>query len=107
MIKVNVSYVDEELISELSITGHANSAEHGRDLVCAAVSSIAIGGLNAIAKATDNNAELQFNYHVSEGNVKVKINDLDNLKVQWILETMLIQLETIAQDYQQYIKINY
>ena len=49
MIRVKRILSEEELCG-LEIKGHANSDEHGKDLVCAAVSSIITGGFNALVK---------------------------------------------------------
>ena len=54
MIKIVLTYKDNK-IDALEIKGHANSAEYGKDLVCAAVSAISVGGLNALAILKDKN----------------------------------------------------
>ena len=46
MIKATFVYCDKDLKS-LTVKGHANSAPYGEDLVCAAISAIVVGGLNA------------------------------------------------------------
>ena len=45
MIKVLIK-LEEKKFKSLEINGHANSAPHGEDLVCAGVSSVLTGGLN-------------------------------------------------------------
>ena len=47
MIKITASR-NNGRITNLTVKGHANSAPHGEDLVCAAVSSILVGGCNAL-----------------------------------------------------------
>ena len=47
MIKITASRNNGKITS-LTVKGHANSAPHGEDLVCAAVSSILVGGCNAL-----------------------------------------------------------
>ena len=41
MIKVNIKYVDNKF-AYLKVSGHAKSADYGKDLICAGVSSIVI-----------------------------------------------------------------
>ena len=48
MIKIEMVKVNNNLES-VSINGHANSAEYGRDLVCAAVSVLSQGVINVIS----------------------------------------------------------
>ena len=47
MIKIKVNK-SKDIIKEVIITGHANYAQYGKDIVCAAVSSIALTSCNAI-----------------------------------------------------------
>ena len=54
MIKVNVKYNNNN-VYELVIKGHAGYDEHGKDIVCAAVSSMAITVINDII-ALDNDS---------------------------------------------------
>ena len=46
MIKVDLIY-NGDLICGFTMKGHANTADYGNDLVCAAVSAIVTGGFNA------------------------------------------------------------
>ena len=54
MIKVNVKYNNNK-VYELVIKGHAGYDEHGKDIVCAAVSAMAITTVNNII-ALDNDS---------------------------------------------------
>lgn len=89
-------------ISHISISGHALFAEHGKDIVCAGVSSIIIGGINAIHEL--GYIEL-IEYDVKEGEIDVKIKDCFKYELQVILETLCIQLKTIEESYSNYIII--
>ena len=53
MIKVNVKYNNNK-VYELVIKGHAGYDVHGKDIVCAAVSSIAITTVNNIIALDDS-----------------------------------------------------
>lgn len=99
MIKVVLSY-SNQLIKEIVISGHANSATKGQDLVCAGVSSISIGMLNAIEHIANNQCELS----VAEGFVKISVKENSN-QLSVLLHALVIQLETIQNSYQKYIKI--
>ena len=49
MIRVSI-ISSGEIVNGLEVKGHANFAEHGKDLVCAGVSCIITGGFNALNK---------------------------------------------------------
>ena len=80
----------------LEIKGHANYAEHGQDLVCAGVSSIITGGFNALNK--DDIEEIS----LEEGYAKLILKkDASNE----VLRVIVIQLQTIEEQYPKFIKI--
>ena len=86
-------------IRSVKITGHAGYDRSGRDLVCAAVSSIGIGTLNALDEMVKDHCDLE----LSE-DIKITVRQSDE-KVQTILEVLDHQLMTIALKYPQYVKI--
>ncbi|MBM3910010.1 MAG: ribosomal-processing cysteine protease Prp [Firmicutes bacterium] len=82
----------------MKVTGHANSAPYGEDLVCAAVSAVMTGGINAL----DLQAVKVKN---TEGLSEIQITNLQNLENQAVLQVLMTQLQTIANDYPKYIRI--
>jgi uncharacterized protein YsxB (DUF464 family) len=99
MIKVTCE-VKNSQIASLEIKGHAQSAEPGQDLVCSAVSAVTFGGLNALHN-TDKNLTIK----VQDGYVLItKSGDLESAD-EVVLQTIITQLETIADDYPKYVKI--
>jgi hypothetical protein len=98
MIKVNV-FKRQDLILGIEITGHAQSAEYGKDLVCAGVSAIAIGLNNALdTKGIECDCVANPGYF--------KLNLKDNTEVaQVIMYTGVEQLKTIQENYSKYIRI--
>ena len=68
MIKVLIKS-EEKKFKSLEIKGHANSAPHGEDLVCAGVSSVLTGGLNNLENPKD------FNIILNEGHSLVEVKD--------------------------------
>ena len=53
MIVVNVKY-NHSSVCEITITGHANYADFGKDIVCSSVSSIVITTVNGIDSVVPN-----------------------------------------------------
>ena len=99
MIKVRINYTDN-LISEIEVQGHSNFAPKGSDIVCAGVSAIVIGGLNAIDSLVNNH---NINYDVKDG--YVKMSSLSNIEVQKILKVVIVQLKSVEDSYSKHIKI--
>lgn len=99
MIKVLISSRNHQ-IEQVIIKGHALSNEHGKDLVCAGVSSISVGALNAIEELANQSCELKMEH----GFVSIKVIQ-NSETLQIILQTLLIQLKTIEFNYSKYIKI--
>ena len=100
MIKVRVQTV-RNCIQTVKLKGHADSAPHGRDLVCAAVSSMAVGTLNALAEMCENS----FTASMDAGDIEIHITNLQDSDCQLICRTFLIQLKTIEESYSKYIQI--
>ena len=99
MITVKVE-IHDEAYKKLSVKGHADSADYGKDLICASVSSIMFGLLNAI-----DMADKRVVINVKDNLIEV-INDGDNTKINNYLELAVLQLKTIEESYSQYIKID-
>ena len=98
MISVNVSFMGSD-IKSLTVSGHANFDKYGKDIVCAGVSAVVTGGINALETELKN---IELINKENELGVKV-INS--NEYIQIILKTIIIQLETIENSYKKYIKI--
>ena len=97
MIRVKRILSEDELCG-FEIKGHANSEEYGKDLVCAAVSSIITGGFNALVKEEIDKITL------NEGYAKVIIKNHGN-QSKMVLNVIDIQLQTIEERYPKYINI--
>lgn len=106
MIQVKVKR-SEEIITSIEISGHANSGPYGFDLVCAGVSAVSFGSINAALKLGSD--ELKIDQGKDGGYLKVDIpSSLPKDKmdqVQLIFEAMIISLETIEREYKQFIRI--
>lgn len=100
MISVNVEFIGSE-VKSIMVSGHAESDEYGKDLVCAAVSAIVIGGINALEKYQ------KYIRIVQEENLLGVEVLIPHQEIQMILQTILIQLQTIADSYQKNIKIKH
>ncbi|APH04238.1 ribosomal-processing cysteine protease Prp [Bacillus weihaiensis] len=108
MINAKVYRSKEGLIRSFILSGHAEFAEHGKDLVCAGASAVTFGAVNAVLSLTE--IEPLIEQGGEGGYLRVKLpSDLDKSisdKVQLLLEGMLVSLQTIERDYEQYISVS-
>lgn len=103
MIKVLIKEKNNQIIN-LKITGHANSAEHGKDLVCAGVSTAGVGAMNMLVKQGFLEKKLG-TIKVNEGYINVEVDQVDEV-CQVVLETLVVILETMVESYSRFIKIS-
>ena len=107
MIVVKV-FRENNKITAFELSGHAESGPYGYDLVCAGVSAVSFGVVNAIDALCKIDLEIE---QANEGGyLHVSIpNDMNQElsdKVQLLLEGMIISLQTIEREYSQFIKID-
>ncbi len=98
MIKINCIRKDNRII-ELSVKGHANSNEYGKDLVCAAVTGICVGGCNALKEGN-------FEIIIEEGNLLIRATKDVEERDEIVLETILTQLKAVKEGQQKYMSIS-
>lgn len=100
MIKIKVE-VKNNNFKKISISGHANYDDYGKDIVCASVSSILVTTVNAILEIDVDAID-----YLDNGNI-VTISILKNNDiVNKLLNNMLSLFEELMNDYKDCIKIN-
>ncbi len=100
MVKVHVKR-HQGHISEIEIKDHAGYADAGFDLVCAGVSSICIGMMNALDEMVPDICDFVY----KEAYIKIK-SRLHNEIADILLNGMVYQLKTMQESYADYIIIN-
>ena len=98
MIKVN-DKKNLENISELVIKGHAGYDVHGKDIVCAAVSSMAITTINNIIALDDS-----IDYEENSGLLKIRVlkdTEINNK----LLDNLVELLSELVSQYPENIEI--
>ncbi|HLR62598.1 MAG TPA: ribosomal-processing cysteine protease Prp [Lentibacillus sp.] len=106
MINVIINRQNSQ-IEQFELTGHASSGPYGYDLVCAGVSAVSFGTVNAVMALSDAEPEIE---QGDEGGylrvtIPYGISDVTMEKVQLLLEGMLVSLKTIEQEYSEFITI--
>jgi len=105
MIEVSVFRKNKQ-IDAFEISGHANSGPYGYDLVCAGVSAVSFGAVNAaieLCKADLRIDQADGGYLYVE--IPKSMTEEQAEKIQLIFEAMLISLQTIERDYRKFIQI--
>ena len=99
MIKVVIEKNNSKIVS-FEVSGHSNYDEKGRDIVCAGVSAIVVGGINALV----NENKKAIEYECKEGYAKVLVKNIDS-NIEMILDVISTQLYTVEESYPKFIKI--
>ena len=95
MIKV-ILKKNSDLYESISVCGHADFADFGKDIVCAAVSSIVITSVNAIIRL-DNDS---ISYDDSNG-INISI-----LKHNKVTDTLIYNMVSLLKDLERQYKKN-
>lgn len=85
----------------LEVSGHADFAKEGKDIVCAAVSALTLNLANSIECFCDDN----FAVDSSDGFFKLILNDRSD-KSGLLLDACILGLIDIGEEYNDYIEIN-
>ncbi len=99
MITITVKQ-KEEKNHYIKVEGHAGYAEDGFDIVCASVSCICITSINALISIDEECIV----YTEDDGFLEVGVMKHDRV-IDILIENMLNLLESLANDYPEYIKI--
>lgn len=108
MIRITINRTKSGTIQSFEISGHAFFANRGTDIVCAGVSSVSVGTINAIHELTGVTPDIE---HREDGFLRCVIPEnlpeSINEKVQILLEGMAVSLRTIEEEYGKHIKITF
>ena len=99
MIKVLINHASTGQVNFLEIKGHANSAPHGEDLVCAEVSAVVTGGFNNLKNYKDYELKLDEGYVCFKANSQLDAHD------ETVIETIICGLNTILEANPRFITI--
>lgn len=99
MIKAVYEVNDKDQYVSLIVQGHALQNEYGKDLICASVSSIMFGFMNAL-DALDEDVKIK----QLTNKIEV-VNESSSQVIQDYFELVIIQLKTIEESYGDFIKV--
>ncbi len=102
-------YQKDEHVYRFRVDGHASFAEHGEDVVCAAISMLTINTLNAIESYTDEPfKELCINQKKGIIDVEFPRRKAGEYapEAELLIKSMILGLETVKEMYgEKYINI--
>jgi len=105
VIQVKIERNKDGSIRSFTVKGHAFYADPGKDIVCAGVSAVTVGTVNAIEALTG----VELVNRMEDGFLQASVPDLPmGIKpeqVQLLLESMAVMLRTIQESYGDYIAI--
>jgi uncharacterized protein YsxB (DUF464 family) len=92
--------------NRLTVTGHANSAEHGHDLVCASASMLAYTLAANVANMADHGQVRNPVIKNNEGDTEISCSPRHNLKasVTLVFDSVCVGFDLLAHDYPEFVK---
>ena len=85
---------------EIKVSGHADYAVFGSDIVCAGVTALAQTLIKSIEDLTDDKIE----YEISPGKVDIKYGNLSE-KSKTLVDSFFIGICMIAEEFPEYVRI--
>jgi len=108
VIQATIKRNQQQEIISVEITGHADFAAYGSDIVCAGVSALVANTINSIEKLAGYRPILEVNetdggYLYCE--TPAGLSGKQRETTQVLFESLLIGLQSVAEEYDKYIKI--
>ncbi|MDF2564736.1 MAG: hypothetical protein K0Q53_1131 [Massilibacillus sp.] len=91
MIKVKIFRDLTGMVTGFNVTGHADTAPHGQDIVCAAVSALTQTALLGLGK----HLKRELDFDIASGKLKVSLKTAPDELTSAIFETMILGLTEI------------
>ena len=106
MIRVTVDRAADRRIRRVVVEGHAGFADPGQDIVCAAVSGITLGLVNATERLLGVRVHQDSD---REGKVDCRIPETLGPeiaeRVQLLMEAMVTSLSMVADEYPDFVRV--
>lgn len=88
------------------VSGHANFAKRGEDIVCSAVSAVTVGTVNSVEAIAGVEMTAEMKSGFLDANLPGEVPQAARESINVILETMLVMIRTIESSYGQYVRID-
>jgi Predicted ribosomal protein len=106
MITVTIvrNATDRRIVS-FEVSGHAHYAKHGQDIVCAGVSAVTVGTVNAIEAVAGVTLPASMRNGFVSSDIPAQNDASADERVQLLLEGMAVMIDSIRQSYGKYVAI--
>ena len=110
MIKIKIFRDKKNYIKKYTIEGHANYDEHGKDIVCAAVSVLGQTALLSLVQVCGlEERSIEFSIDSKLGfldvNLPKNIESKVLEKTQIVLDTLIVGINSIVESYPQHVTL--
>ena len=107
MIQISIYQDGQKRCVGFRSKGHAEYADPGSDIVCAAVSILVINTINAIESYADD--EFHGDSDEAEGSIEFRIDGQPSHEAELLLNAMILGLENMASNdkYSKYIYVDF
>ncbi|WP_138496230.1 ribosomal-processing cysteine protease Prp [Paenibacillus pinistramenti] len=105
MIIVTIKRDKQKSVTGFRVEGHANFAEAGRDIVCAGVSAVTVGSVNAVEELTGIVMDSRMKNGFLSADLPLASPAEAKAQAMLLLSALVVMLRTIEQSYGQYIQI--
>jgi uncharacterized protein len=96
---------DRRIVS-FAVEGHAKYAKPGKDIVCAGVSAVSVGTVNAIEELAGTLLPAAMKNGWLSSDIPTLPDEEADGRMQLLLESMAVMLGTIAQSYGKHVVIH-
>ena len=105
MVTITITRGQDGRIRHFAVSGHAKYADRGKDIVCAGVSAVTVGAVNAIEKLTGLVPAAEMRSGWLSADAPESEDAAKDSVVQLLLEGMMAALESIVDEYGKYVSI--
>ncbi|TDF97646.1 ribosomal-processing cysteine protease Prp [Paenibacillus piri] len=103
MIRITIRRKPNGGIRSFQVKGHALYDQSGKDIVCAGVSAVTVGTVNAVEALLGLELQVETKHGLLYAEVADNLDEALETKVQLLLESMVVMLQSIEQSYGAYI----
>ncbi|MGN7453219.1 ribosomal-processing cysteine protease Prp [Paenibacillus pasadenensis] len=96
---------DDRRIVAFSVEGHARYAKAGKDIVCAGVSAVTVGTVNAIEVLAGAELPASMKNGWLQSDIPELADSEADARMQLLLESMKVMLEGIADSYSAHVAL--
>lgn len=105
MIEITIVRNADGRILSFAVEGHARYAKHGKDIVCAGVSTVSVGTVNAIETLTGIVLPATMRNGWLSSEIPLHPDREKEEKLQLLLESMVVMFGTIAESYGKFVVV--